>query len=168
MTTLFGKLVLCPHVGVYDLVVHNEHSLTPLTTIETMKVVQLSGYISIVFAYLTIHFKTVEHDFWNLEYYGMCGFANKRLLLNGKQHFFPSMVVIPVLLQWHLLFLKGQSLVHTKPKNFVNLITLMMTPHFSILINKLNKYVNLHLTNPANCLNAIFFLKNWVTDFMIS
>ena len=30
-----------------------------------------------------------------------------------------------------------------------------MTPHFSILINKLNKYLNLHLTNPANCLNAI-------------
>ena len=56
MTTLFGKLVLYPHVGVYDLVVHNGYSLTPLTTIETMKVVQLSGYISLVSADLTIHF----------------------------------------------------------------------------------------------------------------
>ena len=56
MTTLFGKLVLRPHVGVYNLVVHNGYSLTPLTTIETMKVVQLSGYISLVSADLTIHF----------------------------------------------------------------------------------------------------------------
>ena len=56
MTTLFGKLVLRPHVGVYNLVVHNGYSLTPLTTIEIMKVVQLSGYISLVSADLTIHF----------------------------------------------------------------------------------------------------------------